>query len=275
MSTDESNAPSTVKDVAEAVSAVAKAVPIYDDAVQPAAKELGKGLTTIMKTVNVALAPLEVVIWGYDQIKEYVSATVTDKLEDIPEEDIITPKSSVAGPALEALRFVGNEESLREMYTNLLANSMDKKTEKLAHPAFVEIIKNMNSDEAKIMKYFTTRFRVPIIDVESSKSGENGQQAHMQKQSLIGYESGCDFPELVPNYLDNLNRLGLINIRFDIHLTAESIYEPIINHSVTEELKVKIQSEERIFVPKKGLVERTDLGFQFCKTCVIDKHTQV
>ncbi len=60
MSVDENNTPSTVKDVAEAVSAVAQAVPIYDDAVQPAAKELGKGLTTIMKTVNVALAPLEV-----------------------------------------------------------------------------------------------------------------------------------------------------------------------------------------------------------------------
>ena len=46
MSSDENNTPSTVKDVAEAVSAVAQAVPIYDDAVQPAAKELGKGKKT-------------------------------------------------------------------------------------------------------------------------------------------------------------------------------------------------------------------------------------
>ncbi len=161
------------------------------------------------------------------------------------------------------------------MYTNLLANSMDRKTEKLAHPAFVEIIKNMNSDEAKIMQYFATHFRTPIIDIESSKSGEKGQLAHIQKASLIGYESGCEFPELTPNYLDNLNRLGLISIRYDIHLTAESIYDSIINHSTTKEWKDKIEQEGRIFVPKNGLVERTDLGFQFCKTCVIDKHTQV
>jgi len=35
---------SKVRDVVDAVKGVAEAVPIYDDALKPAAKELGKGL---------------------------------------------------------------------------------------------------------------------------------------------------------------------------------------------------------------------------------------
>lgn len=271
---EEENKASTVKDIAETVSTIAKEIPIYNDAVQPAAKELGKGLTTIVKTVNVALAPLEIVVWGYSQIKDYVSSSVTEKLKNTPEEDIVTPKISVAGPALEALRFAGDEESLREMYTTLLANSMDKKTKNLAHPAFVEILKNMNSDEAKIMKFFASRFRQPIIDIESSKTELKGKAAHIQKFSLIGYQAECEFPDFTPNYIDNLCRLGLLNIRSDLHLTDESLYEPLINHPVTEEWKKKLKNESRKLEVTKGLIERTDMGFQFCKTCIIDKNNQ-
>ena len=36
-----------IKDAAEAVKGILEAVPIYQDALQPAAKELGKGLQTI------------------------------------------------------------------------------------------------------------------------------------------------------------------------------------------------------------------------------------
>lgn len=52
-----------------AVKDLAEVVPVYQDLMQPAFKEIGKGLETVAKSVNVALAPLKVVVWGYEQIE--------------------------------------------------------------------------------------------------------------------------------------------------------------------------------------------------------------
>jgi hypothetical protein len=54
---EEDSKSSNVADIANAVAAVAKEVPIYQDALQPAAQEVGKALGTVAKLVNVALAP--------------------------------------------------------------------------------------------------------------------------------------------------------------------------------------------------------------------------
>lgn len=55
-----------ITDAAKAVAAITENVPIYQDAVQPAAKELGKGLHLVAKAVNVALIPVEGLVWGVD-----------------------------------------------------------------------------------------------------------------------------------------------------------------------------------------------------------------
>ena len=47
-----------VRDSIDAVTGLVKAVPVYSDLAQPAAKELGKGLVTVAKAVNIALAPV-------------------------------------------------------------------------------------------------------------------------------------------------------------------------------------------------------------------------
>lgn len=46
------------RDAADAVTGLAEAVPIYQDVVQPAAKEFGVALQTVASAVHVALAPV-------------------------------------------------------------------------------------------------------------------------------------------------------------------------------------------------------------------------
>ena len=147
---EESGGNTEVKGTIEAVTGLVKAVPIYEDMVQPVAKQLGKSLETVGKAINVALAPVGILVWGYDKCQDFIQTKVADRLKDVPPEDIITPKPNIAGPAIEALRYTGHEESLSDMYANLLASAMDKSTADGAHPAFVEIIKQLTPDEAKI-----------------------------------------------------------------------------------------------------------------------------
>src|SRR4051812_49130383 len=105
-----------IRDAADAVKGIAEAVPVYQDVVQPAAKELGTALQTVAKSIHVALAPVSVLVWGYEQIRDYLNKTLTEKLKDIPSERIVTPNPTIAGPTVEALRFAANETSLRELY---------------------------------------------------------------------------------------------------------------------------------------------------------------
>lgn len=94
---------SNLKDVSDAVKGIIEAVPIYQDALQPAAKEIGKALQTVTKTIHIALAPVSALVWGYDKIKDYVSDSLTQKLQNVPEDQIISPNLLIAGPTFESL----------------------------------------------------------------------------------------------------------------------------------------------------------------------------
>ena len=72
--------PEDIKKTAETVEGIVKAIPIYEDLLQPATQELGKGLEIVAKTVNIALAPLSGLVWGYDQIKQYLLNKITLRL---------------------------------------------------------------------------------------------------------------------------------------------------------------------------------------------------
>jgi hypothetical protein len=165
---------SNTKDIIDATTSLVKAVPIYDDLVQPAAKELGVALATIAKTVNVALSPISGVIWSYETIKDFVSTKVSQKLENVPPENIETPNPMVAGPALEALKYAGHEENLRNMYANLLANALDKETKNNAHPSFVEVIKQISPGEAALLLLISERSQYPVICSYSFQASVQG-----------------------------------------------------------------------------------------------------
>jgi hypothetical protein len=265
-----------IRDVVDAVTGVANAVPMYQDVVQPAAQELGKALQTVAKTVHIALAPVSALVWGYDQIQDFVSTKVAERLRNVPPEDIVSPKPNIAGPALESLRYTGHESSLSDLYANLLAASMDKKTASGAHPAFVEIIKQLTPDEAKLVGLFVHPMAFPLIDVrweyKNPTPEKNGGQDMLVNFSLLGNQARLEFPQLVPTYIDNLCRLGLSEIPSMFQYTTQGVYDPLENAEVVLKMKSQIESNDewRCSISRKGL-RVTELGKQFARICVLQK----
>jgi len=261
-----------VKATIDAVTGLAKAIPVYDDAVQPAAKEVGKALGTVAKTVNIALAPIKVLVWGYEQIENFVNEKVSDKLKNTPEARITTPPPEVVGPALESLKFTGHNEDLRNLFANLIANSMDSATLKHAHPGFVEIIKNISSEEAKILKLFNARQTMALIDVRNEfKDGRGGTDV-IKNLSQIGTLSGCVDDSLTPSLLDNLCRLGLLEIPSGSHLIDDNYYTPLEQLPKVQVLKTAIEKNEAKKIGfNRKYITLTTYGKQFCDTCVKDK----
>lgn len=267
---------SKVRDVVDAVTGVAKAIPVYQDVLQPAAQEVGKALQTVAKTVHVALAPVSALVWGYDQIKDFVSTKVAERLKNVPPENITSPKPNVAGPALESLRYTGHESSLSDLYANLLAAAMDKATAHGAHPAFVEIIKQLTPDEAKLVGLFVRKMPYPLINVqweyENAKDGKTGGQDVLVNYSHLGLVAGCELPQLTPTYIDNLCRLGLAEVPTFWEYTSKGVYDALENDVQVKNIQQAFEKdpERKVKIERKGL-KITQLGKQFAEVCVVRK----
>ena len=260
-----------LKQTIDSATALMKAVPIYQDAMQPVAQEAGKALGTLGKTVNVALAPLAVLVWGYDKIKDYLENRLEEKLEKVPEEEIQTPNPSVAGPAIEALRFTGHDEDLRELFANLIATAMDKNTAIEAHPAFVDILKNLSPDEAKILRFLALRSDVVTVDIKLNHKGGGYSVLHRHVTTLAT-DAGCEHPQRTTHYTDNLVRLGLIEIPYNRRKSGEDPYQRILNDPLVQQLKDKYDKIDGVSISFNYMFfSVTDLGKQFIQACVIDK----
>jgi hypothetical protein len=273
--TGESENGGLVGETAKAVAELAKSVPIYQDAIQPAAKEAGKSLHLVTRAVNAALTPVEGLVWGVEKIRDFVRERVAAKLDNVPPEEVQQPKPHVAVPAIEALRYTGAESDLAELYANLLATSMDKATAYRAHPGFVDMIKNMSPDEARIMKFLATSGSQPLVNVKATQKEGGGFQIVHRHLSLIGIKAQCDHVPLAATYLDNLVRLGLIEIPTMRRIKSDDPYKEIEDFpqvlSILEELR---KVETHTIEVEKIKLDLTDLGRQFIRTCVIDKAAQ-
>jgi hypothetical protein len=267
---------SKARDVVDAVTGLAKAVPVYQDVFQPGAQEFGKALQTMARTVHVALAPVSALVWGYDQIKDFVSTKVAERLKNVPSENIVTPKPNVAGPALESLRYTGHEEVLSDLYANLIAASMDKTTAHGAHPSFVEIIKQLTPDEAKLVSLFLCDMPFPLITVRREyKPGikdKRGGVDVLVNFSKFGITAGCEFENLMPVYIDNLCRLGLAEVPTFFEYFAPSVYDELENDIAIQAVKAYIERDEEWHakIVRRGLFV-TQLGKQFASVCVSKK----
>lgn len=266
-----------VKETVDAVTGLVQAIPIYQDLAQPAVKQVGKALETVGKVINIALAPVGALVWGYERCQEFISTKVADRLKDVPPEDIITPKPNVAGPAIEALRYTGHDEDLSDLYANLLASSMDKKTASGAHPAFVEIIKQLTPDEAKLARLLTGNRAYPVISVRYNykvqDEARKGGRHVLVNFSLLGEEAGVEVESMTAAYIDNLCRLGLIEfLAAGTEYTVAGVYDALEHHPVVIEVKEVIERDVNLeFAIERGGLRVTSLGKKFVEVCVLRK----
>lgn len=278
-----------IRDAADAIKGIAEAVPVYPDVVQPAAKEIGIALQTVAKTIHIALLPLRLAVWGYDQIEEWLLPKLAERLRDVPENRIQSPMPTIAGPALEALRFAGQDSTLRELYAKLLATSMDAQTARKAHPAFVEIIRQLIPDEAQLLEYLWQNLpgnrESAILISGRALIGETMVLVQpINHFCLMAKKVRCVCPDLIPSYIDNLCRLGLTSVlppesAVEIDLVQYLPYEHLEEEAKVDALQFytrlrdlgaffKDESNNIRLEVTRGVLSLTSLGTQFCEACI-------
>lgn len=210
-----------------------------------------------------------------DEALVELNKLVTEKLNSVSQDCIIPPKPGIAVPALQNAS-ITEEQDIRELYANLLANSMNKVVKHGVHPGFVEIIRQLSPDEAKILRYMNESAfnnRLPTISLRVYKN--SGSYSDVIKGFTdVTEASGCEQTDNYQEYIDNLMRLGLIKRSNNEFITDETLYEPLKTHPFIIAVKQQIEKIEQVAVDtkkidfSKGYIELTAFGKRFCSICL-------
>jgi hypothetical protein len=241
--------------------------------VKEAADNLGQTAVTLTKTINNVLVPLAAINFAFDKAREYFSGRFQEdmaaKAANIPPENIIEPKASVAGPTLQGLAFAHEDSNLKEMFLNLLTTAMDSRVSNFAHPAFVEIIKQLDGEDARLVRgVLISDIPTPMIQVRGIRPDNNSYitlQTHILNLTNTLTKEPVEDKNL-PAMIDNWIRLGLVTVDYDKHLSDLQSYSWSESRPEVKNIGAAMPEGIARIEIQKGIMSRTDLGKRFSKS---------
>jgi hypothetical protein len=155
------------------------------------------------------------------------------------------------------------------MYLNLLATSMDKRVTSNAHPAFVEVIRQLSAEEAALLKSMLAGESVGIGIVRAilTTEGQDGYevlQNHILGTVNPGSGSHVSMPGLAA-MVDNWQRLGLIDVDYGTMLADGNFYDWSKDHPDIMRLRENNTQVGKAVNLQYGVVCRTNWGERFAK----------
>ena len=201
---------------------------IYGDLAKPGVIQVGKALETIIGLGNTILWPVTLLNEKAKIALEKNLDSYREQLENIPEEDVTEIPPEIGVPVAEKLAYITDEE-LSQLYINLLAKASTVQTIDQAHPSFVNIIGNLSPDEAVLLKELKGVHDIPFLEARLVVKGKN--QWNTLADLLTGLESKLKltYPSNIVAYLSNFEGLGIIQIRRDIYVIEEGVYEIVLD----------------------------------------------
>lgn len=226
---------------------------VYEDALSPAMKQIGKSLESVAKTSRFLLAPFEYLSKQHDRWERYLNK-VSEKVD---KENLIEGHPQLVIPTLEGLSLTYENTLLSELFINLLAISIDKTKQEKAHPAFPNIIKQLSRDEAVILFYLKKR----KYKIKQKSDWIEERRVFINKETIFEEFplEKLDFPQ---NIWLNMNHLNSLNIAGTWQVGQQEI---IMDEEQKNQIGVFINSERRL----------TEFGELFVKACIPDEFIEL
>lgn len=224
----------------------------YDDLVHPTLEIIGSRLAQAFKNLP---------FMQYNM--EETEKQIESKMRYVQPCKIVSPEPYVAVPAIQGISYCMDNQNLRNMYANLLASAMNIDIKDSVHPAYVEIIKQLVSDEALLLKYINDNQQIPFVMVTQEHLREQLKTVHEYRNSVLE-ERVIQNNDKIAEYMENLERLNLIHLESD--LSTKKVSEPLLQEIVKEYTPAYPGDRNVIFKDRCALI--THFGASFCKVCI-------
>lgn len=271
--------PELLKTVPEVAKATKEVLPQTTSAID----------TALSNIIGFLSAPVAYLNAHSDFAIKQTKKKLQERLKNIPSEKIVSPEPYIAVPTLQAISYSANCEELHDMFATLLATTMNKDKKNIAHPAFVEIIKQLTPLEARLLH--SDEFAeesIPLCDFlvqQSSKLTETAKENFYLEKSdkphlilvsdifVTSKINDIDLKEM-SSVISNFYRLGLYKeIKGNyVHEKRYDAFTPLYNR-VKEELYEPFRKNNPEIIdislhtiPK--IMRLTNLGMNFRRACI-------
>jgi hypothetical protein len=245
----------------ETAKEVAKATGKLADLIQKAGSFFSKVVGRPLIKVGTILED-EVEFYRYKNLLR-----IADKVEAIHARRRVEGKTNpirlrIAIPMLQSAS-LEEDETLQDLWARLIANSMDPNFKEFIHPGYIEIIKQLSTDEAIILNSFRSKKGYPALFDFSSNESVRYRVARLGGLKNV-YDIYLLFCKALPLkkpgnariYLDNLQRLQIVQ--------AEERLSPYLEDSHSTALGTELVAR------RSEYLTMTEFGTQFIEVCIND-----
>jgi len=246
----------------------------------PAARALARRVEIKQQILLKIWQPLGRLVGVSQQyFEEDFADELSRRMSSVPEEHVITPRMSIAGPTIQGISYTVEETELRAMYLNLLATASDERCHNDAHPSFAEVIRQLNVAEAELLPRILRDGQVPIaqLRLNSATADDPAAQGYIEiENNLMGWIDDEGEPTRNADgsmWLENWVRLGLVTISYSHWLNNDAVYSWVESSPAVVEAREQFDTDafKRIEV-QRGLLTVTDFGKKF-ERVVINRPT--
>jgi hypothetical protein len=182
-----------------------------------------------------------------DRVRSIVPDPVVERWPELPD-----AKPSANGRS--------KPTTLAEKGDDLLRRSSDVRYEEEAHPAYERILSELAPDEGRVLRLLLLSGPQPSVDVRTGGPiGMVSSRLIAPGLNMIGARAGCRYVDRVPQYLNNLFRLGLI------WFSRETLRDPLPYQVVEAQPEVLAAAKSvRMAKVVRRSIHLTPFGDDFC-----------
>lgn len=206
----------------------------------------------------------------YNIVKDKELADFYDKIHEkndpIPIENRDDSKAGLALKAMEDSRYQLNEETMRELFANLISSTLDNRKNGRVVPVFSHILANMTKEDALFLKALKESTAIPLAQIVQYESLGTSIPLY---ENIVLFENRFD--TTLTQTLDSLSMFGIINIEPDGKL-ASTEHQEIYSAFKASDYYIELSDEPAkeisgITFDKVTMIEGgvflTSLGFDF------------
>ncbi len=253
---------------------------VTERVVIPPTEEVSRGITKLLSVVTTFIdnATYKYIANSEMKKKQFLEK-LSEKYNSIPEDSLKEPNINILGNVMDSLKYNLDENYLVEMYTNILISDMDSRTKNKCHICFVEILKQLSKNDLEVlnriyMMKHTSSIPFGKLNIVDSNNKTLKYELHnpIYIANIDNYV--IDDYNAFSTSIENLNRLGLIEINYTKYFTDKSIYDLLIQKilpSCTHILNnLRRDNPEATFGCEKAILTINNLGYDLMQICLRD-----